>query len=297
VLFGMEWGAPEGTFKLDTLDKIRITCLIDPQLSSDCTVRPDGMITVKGIGEVRAAGLAPDELARKIEQKYLEAKIFAGDVTRRDFGNFRLITVEVVSFYEKVSKLTDSLKTLTGGSQLGILVKPDGTIDLPLLKERILCVGHTVPEVENTLNRLYRKTILEHAVVSVSLQSAMSRKCYVLGEVGSPGAYDIKQPITALHALALAGGEKTDTADMTSVILISKDAQGHPFGRRLDLKRILDVGDMSAAILVKPYDVLYVPKTYIRDVRVFVEQYMTTVSDVNSLVKALAPTTTQLQVQ
>lgn len=292
VLFQTEWSVPEGSFKLDTLDQIKINCLIDPQLSSECTIRPDGMITVKGIGEVRAAGLRPDELAKKIEQRYLEAKIFSGDVTRRDFGNFRLITVEVIKFYQKVDKLTDALKTLTNGSQLGILVKPDGTIDLPLLTDRILCAGHTVPEVENTVNRLYRRGVLEHVVVSISLGSALSRKVYLMGEVLTPGAFDIAQPITALHAIALAGGEKTDTADMTSVILISKDAQGKPFGRRLDLKRILDVGDMSSAILVKPYDVLYVPKTYIRDVRIFVEQYLATVTDVNALVKSLAPTTT-----
>ena len=68
---------------------------------------------------------------------------------------------------------------------------------------------------------------------------------------------------------------------------VLQDIHGKPIGRRLDLKRMLDVGDMSSAILVKPYDVIYVPKTYIRDVRVFMEQYITTISEVNALVKAL----------
>ena len=62
---------------------------------------------------------------------------------------------------------------------------------------------------------------------------------------------------------------------------------GKPIGRRLDLKRVLDVGDMSSAILVKPYDVIYVPKTYIRDVRVFMEQYFRTVAEIGEFVDTL----------
>jgi polysaccharide export outer membrane protein len=45
---------------------------------------------------------------------------------------------------------------------------------------------------------------------------------------------------------------------------------------------------MSAAILVKPYDVIYVPKTYVRDLRVFMEQYFATIAEVASFVNTLA---------
>jgi polysaccharide export outer membrane protein len=85
----------------------------------------------------------------------------------------------------------------------------------------------------------------------------------------------------------MAGGHKTNTADLTSVILISKDIHGKPIGRRLDLKRVLDVGDMSPAILVKPYDVLYVPNTYVADLRLFMNQYIATASEITGFVSAL----------
>jgi protein involved in polysaccharide export with SLBB domain len=159
-------------------------------------------------------------------------------------------------------------------------------LDLPLLKERILCAGHTVMEVENTVNRLYRAGVLEHVVASVSLARAQSRKMYIMGQVGAPGAYDITQPVTALQAIAIAGGENRDLADLTSVILISKDINGKPIGRRLDLKKTLDVGDMGSEILVKPYDVLYVPRTYIGDVRLFMDQYISTISQFKSFVES-----------
>ena len=72
------------------------------------------------------------------------------------------------------------------------------------------------------------------------------------------------------------------------MILISRDVYGKPIGRRLDLKRTLDVGDMASAILVKPYDVIFVPKTYVRDVQIFMEQYIGTVAQIGALVNTLS---------
>lgn len=287
ILYQAQWNIPEGSYKLDTLDRIQVKFLFDPELNEEVTIAPDGIITLQGIGDIRAAGLTRQQLADRIEKRLLESKIFSADKIGKGLSGYRIVTVHLLEFYGKVNKLIDALRSLTGGTQQGLTVKPDGTVDLPLLKQNVMCAGHTTSEVEQTINRLYRRGVLKHVDVSLSLVQAMSRKVYILGQVGSPGAYAIDQPITALHALALAGGHLEETADLTSVILISKNIHGKPIGRRLDLKRILDVGDMSPAILVKPYDVLFVPRTYIRDVRAFMEQYIATISEVNALVKAL----------
>jgi polysaccharide biosynthesis/export protein len=287
IIYQTEWNVPPGSFKLDTLDEIEIKFFLDPQLNESAIINPDGMITLQAIGDIRAAGLTREELAKRIEDKYLEANIFSREEIKGDMKNYKLVTVHVKNFYQKVKKLVESLTTLTTGQQTTITVNPDGTIDLPLLKDRILAAGYTIREVENTINRLYRSGPLEHVVASLSLFQANSRKVYVLGQVLKPGAYDITQPVTALHAIALAGGHDPATADLTSVILISKDIYGKPIGRRLDLKRILDVGDMSSAILVKPYDVLFVPRTYVGDVRLFMEQYVTTVGEIAQLSSVL----------
>jgi protein involved in polysaccharide export with SLBB domain len=287
VIFQTEWNIPAGSYKLDTLDVIDIEFILDPELNRKAVIRPDGMITLPGVGEVQAAGLSPSELAGRIEDKFKKANIFRHNGGESKMKDYKLVTVSVAGFYEKVKKLVESLTTLTTGQQTQVTVKPDGTVDLPLLKDRVLAAGHTVSDVERTVNRLYNTGPLKHVVASVSLSNAKSRKVYVLGEVEKPGAYDIKQPVTALHALAMAGGHKTANADLTSVILISKDIYGRPIGRRLDLKRVLDVGDMSSAILVKPYDVIYVPNTYVRDLRLFMEQYFASAGQVASFVETL----------
>jgi len=288
VIYQTEWNVPAGSFKLDTLDEIDIKFFLDPQLNESAVINPDGMITLQAIGDMRAAGLTREQLAKEIEDKYLEANIFSREEIKGDMKNYKLVTVHVKNFYQKVKKLTESLTTLTTGQQTQVTVNPDGTIDLPLLKDRILAVGHTVREIENTVNRLYNSGPLEHVVASLSLFQANSRNVYVLGEVLKPGAFPINQPITPLHAISLAGGHNSATADLTSVILISKNIYGKPIGRRLDLKKLLDVGDMSSAILVKPYDVIFVPRTYISDVRLFMTQYLATVAEIAQFAAALA---------
>ena len=290
VLFQTEWSVPPGSFKLDTLDEVSIDFILDPQLNATRTINPDGMITLPGVGDIRAAGSTREQLAKRIEDAYRKAEIFSKDELV-GMKKYKLVTVTATKFYEKVNKLVQSLTTLTGGSQTRILVKPDGTMDFPLLKERVIAAGHTIREVEDSVNYLYRSGPLEHVVVSLSLVTAQSRKVYVMGQVNSPGAYAITQPITALQALALAGGHLRETADLTSVILVSKDVTGKPIGRRLDLKRLLDVGDMSSAILVKPYDVIYVPKTFVADVALFMDQYIGIVSQIRAFVWATPGTT------
>ncbi len=287
VNFQTQWTIPPGSYKLDTLDEIDIEFFLDPDLNRRVRIRPDGMITLPGVGDIKAAGLSPEELANHIADKLIAADIIKGADIDARLRKYKLVTVSVNQFYQKVKELVTSFTTLTSGQVLQVTVKPDGTIDLPMLKERIIAVGQVLPDVEATVNRLYRMGELKNVVASLALAQAKSRKVYIMGEVNKPGAYDIRQPITALQALALAEGHKTANADLTSVILISRDINGRPIGRRLDLKRILDVGDMASAILVKPYDVLFVPNTYIRDVDLFMEQYFSTAQAVASFLKTV----------
>ena len=288
ILYQAEWSVPTGSFRLDTLDELDIKFILDPQLNEKVIIRPDGMITLQGVGEIRAAGLSPLELAKRIEDRYVEAEIFSRDETRAALKNYALVTVHVLNFYQKIQRLIGTVTSLASGGSNITLVNPDGTIDLPLVSERILASGYTVSEVESTVNRVYRAGPLKNVVASVSLKEAKSRKFYVMGEVGGAGAYDIKQPITAMQALAMAGGVNNDTADLTSVILVSKDIHGRPIGRRLDLKRMLDVGDMGSQILIKPYDMLYVPRTYIQDVNLFVTQYLGVIGSVKAFANEMS---------
>ncbi len=148
VNFQTEWSIPAGSYRLDTLDVVDIEFILDPELDRQVVIRPDGMITLPGIGDVsRPLVCLLKILLCRIEEKLRHANILKnGDMDPR-FKGYKMVTVSVSQFYQKIKRLVDSLTTLTSGQQVQIVVKPDGTIDLPMLKDRILAAGHTFPDV------------------------------------------------------------------------------------------------------------------------------------------------------
>ena len=86
TLFVGQWDVRAGNYKLAKLDEINVEFILDPELNRLLTIRPDGMITLPGIGEVKAEGMRPADLAGVIERRFREANIFrAGDSTGGDF--------------------------------------------------------------------------------------------------------------------------------------------------------------------------------------------------------------------
>jgi polysaccharide export outer membrane protein len=62
--------APEGPYLLRRGDKLSIDVLFYPELEATTVVRPDGMITAPGVGDVAALGRRPEEVAADIEAYY-----------------------------------------------------------------------------------------------------------------------------------------------------------------------------------------------------------------------------------
>jgi polysaccharide export outer membrane protein len=63
----------EKTYVIGPEDNVLVSVWEQPQLSCNCVVRSDGMITVQLIGEIKAAGLTPLELKQRITDE-LSAK-------------------------------------------------------------------------------------------------------------------------------------------------------------------------------------------------------------------------------
>ena len=76
-----------------------------------------------------------------------------------------------------------------------------------------------------------------------------------------------------MNAIAQARGAK-DTARLSNVIVIRKDFNGKPAGTNLDLRRVIDGTDYSQDITLMPYDIVYVPKSNIARIDLFVMQYI-----------------------
>lgn len=85
-----------------------------------------------------------------------------------------------------------------------VVVRPDGKISLPMLND-IGAVGLTPEQLAVRVQEAASKYIRD-AVATVIVREIHSRKVYVIGEVGRPGALDLAADMNVLQALAQAGG-------------------------------------------------------------------------------------------
>jgi protein involved in polysaccharide export with SLBB domain len=150
-----------------------------------------------------------------------------------------------------------------------VLVRADGRISAPLLDD-VMAAGLTTEELANQLARGYSKKSFREPEITVIVRKFATYSVYVGGEVDAPGLVPLRNRMTSLKAVFRAGGF-LDTAQMTNLIVL-RDAGGHPELIKLDAKKILsgDEPDMK----LRPFDVVFVPKSKIAQVNLFVEQYI-----------------------
>lgn len=86
-------------------------------------------------------------------------------------------------------------------------INPDGTVDVPFLKQLVPLAGRTVTESQEELARLFRRYFKEPQVI-LSIVSYAERRVYVSGYVSKPGPVAIppEEELTLGRALSMAGG-------------------------------------------------------------------------------------------
>jgi polysaccharide export outer membrane protein len=85
-------------------------------------------------------------------------------------------------------------------------IRPDGKITLPLVGD-IAAAGRTPLELRDAVAAALREYVT-NPVVTVIVQEATANKIFIIGEVATPGEQVLIGPMTALQALAQAGGLK-----------------------------------------------------------------------------------------
>lgn len=130
--------------------------------------------------------------------------------------------------------------------------------------------GLTVDEARDAIERELGK-FLTAPQVSVSLRTVGSRYVWLLGRLNRPGIYPLAGTMTLLESMALAGG--TARAGATVATAELADLR-HSFVMRegkylpVDFQRLLNLGDMSQNIYMRPDDFVYVPSALINQVYV-----------------------------
>jgi protein involved in polysaccharide export with SLBB domain len=154
----------------------------------------------------------------------------------------------------------------------GVRIRPDGRISLQIVDE-VEAAGLTPAQLDKMLTEKYSR-VLTKPEVAVIVREFAGQKIYVGGEVASPGIINLNLHMTALEAIFSAGGFR-DTAEPGSVIVLSRSPENTRIVRKVDLKNSLAGNPSEYNVVLKPFDVVYVPKTTISKANKFVEQYLT----------------------
>jgi polysaccharide export outer membrane protein len=142
-------------------------------------------------------------------------------------------------------------------------VEQDGTFTYPQLG-RVKAGGLSLRGLEQELKKQLSPDFLRNPQVAVSIENYRSQRILILGEVRSPGEYQLNGEMTLLAALARAGS-LTQTAGREAVI-VRTPRRAHKLGEdpepevlKIDLAD-LQSGNMSLNIALVDGDTVNVPK-------------------------------------
>lgn len=160
--------------------------------------------------------------------------------------------------YQMGSGTTSGSISNSSNGIMGYSVDNDGNIDFPVLGT-LHVAGMTRWEVAKMIKKqLISQNLLKDAVVTVEF---MNFKVSVIGEVNSPGTYDIQgDKITILEALGMAG-DLTIFGKRNNVTVI-REQNGKRIFYKVDLRSV-DLFD-SPAYNLQQNDVVYVEPNKVR---------------------------------
>ena len=150
-------------------------------------------------------------------------------------------------------------------------VRPDGRLTLPGLGD-FQAIGMTASELEEAIYRRASLTLRDPEVALIVTEKA-ERRAYVGGEVKRPGYVAVSPGMTALKAIFERGGY-LNTAKVDNVLVVNIRDNGEYEATVLNLRRVLESGDVRGDMYLTSNDVVFVPKTSIANANLWVKQYI-----------------------
>jgi polysaccharide export outer membrane protein len=142
-------------------------------------------------------------------------------------------------------------------------VRPDGKISLPLVND-VPAAGSTPMQLRETLTQALT-AYLPRPAVSVLVHEIHSIKVAVIGQVKTPGRYELKDRATVLDVLAMAGG-LTEYAARGRIVVLRQEPSGttqipFPYDKLTAKDGSKNASKTGGAqnVCVQPGDVVLVP--------------------------------------
>ena len=137
-----------------------------------------------------------------------------------------------------------------------VVVRPDGKVTLPLLKE-VEVVGVTPVELQKLLVSKLDPKFIHGADVTVVVKEIRSKKVYLIGAVKKEGPLLLLSNMTVLQVLAEAGG-LTDFAKKKKIYILRTE-NGQQKKIPFNYDQVIKGEHMEQNIMVLPDDTIIVP--------------------------------------
>ncbi|MFQ5650661.1 MAG: polysaccharide biosynthesis/export family protein [bacterium] len=261
-------------YTIQSGDNLSIAFWQQPDLNTETRVAQDGKIELPVVGRIRAAGLTAAQLSENIIEQISRYRIniTQASVTITEYqGNKVFVTGQVGSpgtySFEVIPNLWRVLQEAGGlletadlarvsliraGEQSGNITQVDLRRyfeDGALTKLPRLNGGDTIhvpglPSIRSDAN-------------TPTTPFSVRNEIYILGEVASPGRYNLEQDINLLEALILAGGP-TNSAKLTEVKVLTR-WRGNNGLIKINVEDFLQKAQPGPPQL-RPGDTIYVPR-------------------------------------
>jgi polysaccharide export outer membrane protein len=148
-----------------------------------------------------------------------------------------------------------------------VSVQPDGYISLQMGGD-LKVAGRNLEQVRNLILARARAR-LESPEVTVVLKEFQKPYVVVAGEVAQPGKFELRENLTAIQAVLLAGGFK-DSAKSSQILVFRKLNANTAEVRSLNFKTLKRTSDLENDLTLQPGDMILVPRNRISKIERYV---------------------------
>ena len=144
-----------------------------------------------------------------------------------------------------------------------VRVSTDGTIRLPMVKEKIKVTGLLPVDLENEISRVLKEEeLMVDPVVTVSVVEYRSRPIKIVGSVKRPLTFQAVGPTNLLDAISRAEGLSDDAGPEILVSRQQPDADGRPvtLTQRISVKTLMDATDSDLNLTLQGGEEIRIPE-------------------------------------
>jgi polysaccharide export outer membrane protein len=150
-----------------------------------------------------------------------------------------------------------------------LTVQPDGYITLEIGGD-LKVAGFTIEQIRTAILRQAR-TRLQDPVATIVLKEFQHPYFVVAGEVNQPGKIEMRERVTAIQAIMLAGGMK-ETAKSSQVVVFRQiNSSDMAEVKLLNLKSIRRTSDLENDLTLQAGDMVFVPRDKISKIERFMK--------------------------